>query len=217
MMVRSRARVIRDGDTTEIPADDLVPGDVVILESGDKVPADVRFLEVNDLHIDEASLTGESVPVRKQTARLSGEDLVPGDQSNMGFSGTYVTRGTGHAIVVGTGADTAFGRIADLVKAADHGQTPLQRKMRTFVRTLIGAILVVGGFNFVLGIYLGYEMSYSFLGAVSLVVAAIPEMLPALVTSVLALSSTVMAARKALASVPACFMAFATMLIASQA
>jgi P-type E1-E2 ATPase len=126
----------------------------------------------------------------KRCEALEGDNLVPGDQSNMGFSGTYVTRGTGHAIVVGTGADTVFGRIADMVKAADHGLTPLQRKMKHFVRTLIGAILVVGAFNFALGVYLGYAMSYSFLGAVSLVVAAIPEMLPALVTSILALSRT---------------------------
>ena len=197
MMVQE-ALVVRDGDQLRIHARDLVPGDIVVLESGDRIPADVRFVELNDLHVDEASLTGESIPVRKHTEALQGQDLVPGDQSNMGFSGTHVTRGTGQAVVVGTGTNTVFGRIADLVKTADHHLTPLQRKMKTFVRTLIGAILVVGGFNFTLGVYLGYQMSYSFLGAVSLVVAAIPEMLPALVTSVLALSSTVMASRKAL-------------------
>lgn len=197
MMVQE-ALVLRDSDQRRIDAKQLVPGDIVVLESGDRIPADVRFLELSDLHVDESSLTGESVPVMKRCEALEGDDLVPGDQSNMGFSGTHVTRGTGHAIVVGTGADTVFGRIADLVKAADHGLTPLQRKMKHFVRTLIGAILAVGAFNFALGVYLGYAMSYSFLGAVSLVVAAIPEMLPALVTSILALSSTIMAGRKAL-------------------
>jgi len=197
MMVQE-ALVVRAGDQRRIKARELVPGDLVVLESGDRIPADVRFFELNNLHVDESSLTGESVPVQKRTGALGGSDLVPGDQVNMGFSGTYVTRGTGDALVVGTGYDTVFGRIADLVKAADRAMTPLQRKMKAFVRTLIITILVVGAFNFALGIYLGYEMSYSFLGAVSLVVAAIPEMLPALVTSILALSSTIMAGRKAL-------------------
>jgi len=197
MMVQE-ALVVRAGDQRRIKARELVRGDLVVLESGDRIPADVRFFELNNLHVDESSLTGESVPVQKHSEALQGDDLVPGDQLNMGFSGTYVTRGTGQAFVVETGYNTVFGRIADLVKAADHALTPLQRKMKAFVRTLIITILVVGAFNFGLGIHLGYEMSYSFLGAVSLVVAAIPEMLPALVTSILALSSTIMAGRKAL-------------------
>jgi hypothetical protein len=123
---------------------------------------------------------------------------VPGDQRNIGFSGTYISQGGGVAVVVATGRNTAFGQIADMVKAAESTSTPLQRKMSEFVRSLIVAILAVGAFNFLYGLYLGYEMSYSFLGAVSLVVAAIPEMLPALVTSILALSGVVMARRKAL-------------------
>lgn len=197
MMVQE-ALVLRDNDQRRIAARELVPGDLVVLESGDRVPADLRFIETSDLHVDESSLTGESIPVVKTIDALQGENLVPGDQKNVGFSGTYITRGTARGIVVGTGANTVFGRIADLVKSADQGLTPLQRKMKEFVRSLIGAILVVGTFNFGLGIYLGYAISYSFLGAVSLVVAAIPEMLPALVTSILALSGTVMAGRKAL-------------------
>ncbi len=197
MMVQE-ALVLRAGDQRRIAARDLVPGDLVVLESGDRIPADLRFIETSDLHVDESSLTGESIPVVKKIEALEGQNLVPGDQKNMGFSGTYITRGTARGLVVGTGANTVFGRIADLVKSADQGLTPLQRKMKEFVRTLIIAILVVGGFNFGLGIYLGYAISYSFLGAVSLVVASIPEMLPALVTSILALSGTVMAGRKAL-------------------
>ena len=197
MMVQE-ALVIREDDQMRIPARELVPGDLVVLEGGDKIPADVRFYEVANIHVDESSLTGESVPVQKITAAVPGQDLVPGDQTNLGFSGTYLTQGTARAIVVETGINTVFGRIADMVKSADAGSTPLQRKMKEFVHTLIIAILVVGAFNFGYGIYLGYETSYSFLGAVSLVVAAIPEMLPALVTSVLALSGTVMAGRKAL-------------------
>ncbi len=197
MMVQE-ALVLRRNDQRRIPAKELVPGDLVILEGGDKIPADVRFVEVANIHVDESSLTGESVPVKKTIEALSGDDLVPGDQTNMGFSGTYLTQGTARAVVVETGMQTVFGRIADMVKAADVGLTPLQKKMKEFVHTLIIAILVVGAFNFGYGVYLGYSTSYSFLGAVSLVVAAIPEMLPALVTSILALSGVVMAGRKAL-------------------
>jgi calcium-translocating P-type ATPase len=197
MMVQE-CLVLRNGAQERIAARTLVPGDIVILEGGDKIPADVRFYEVNNIHVDESSLTGESVPVKKVIDALPHEDLVPGDQTNMGFSGTYLTQGTARGIVVETGTRTVFGRIADMVKAADAGLTPLQRKMQEFVRTLIIAILIVGAFNFVYGIYLGYAISYSFLGAVSLVVASLPSMLPALITSILALSGVVMAGRKAL-------------------
>jgi calcium-translocating P-type ATPase len=197
MMVQE-CLVVRDGVQRRIAARDLVPGDMVVLQAGDKIPADVRFLEVSNLHVDESSLTGESIPVQKKTEPLPGDDRVPGDQSNMGFSGTFLTQGTARTIVVEIGMTTVFGRIAAMVKAADSGSTPLQRKMQEFVRTLIIAILVVGAFNFGYGVYLGYDTAYSFLGAVSLVVAAIPEMLPALVTSILALSGVVMAGRKAL-------------------
>ena len=197
MMVQE-ALVLRDHDQRRIPARELVPGDVVVLESGDKVPADVRFLDVSNVYVDESSLTGESVPVAKNVDLLVGPSLVPGDQTNMGFSGTYVTRGAARAIVVETGRKTAFGHVADMVEATGSGATPLQRQIKEFVQTLIIAILVVGALNFVFGAWLGYAISYSFLGAVSLVVAAIPEMLPALVTSILALSGIRMAARKAL-------------------
>ena len=197
MMVQE-ALVVRAGDQKRIPARELVPGDLVVLESGDKIPADIRFQEIADIHVDEAALTGESIPVRKYPDAIPTSSLVPADQTNMGFSGTYVTRGTARAVVVNTGRNTVFGQIAEMVKAAETELSPLQRKMKAFVRTLIVAILIVGAFNFGLGIYLGYQASYSFLGAVSLVVAAIPEMLPALVTSILALSGVVMAGRNAL-------------------
>jgi calcium-translocating P-type ATPase len=197
MMVQE-CLVLRDGERERLPARELVPGDIVVLESGDKIPADLRFLDLSNLHADESSLTGESVPVKKTTDAMEGSDLVPGDQRNIGFSGTYISQGGGLAVVIATGRATAFGQIADMVTAAQQSSTPLQRKMREFVRSLISAILIVGAFNFLYGIYLGYETSYSFLGAVSLVVAAIPEMLPALVTSILALSGISMARRKAL-------------------
>ena len=197
MMVQE-CLVVRDGERARVASKTLVPGDIVVLDSGDKIPADLRFVDVSNLHADESSLTGESVPVMKSTQALEGDSLVPGDQRNIGFSGTYVSQGGGLAVVVATGRETAFGQIADMVKEAESSATPLQIKMREFVHSLILAILVVGAFNFAYGLYLGYAMSYSFLGAVSLVVAAIPEMLPALVTSILALSGVVMARRKAL-------------------
>lgn len=197
MMVQE-ALVIRGGSQRRVPAKELVPGDMVVLEGGDKIPADVRFFEESNIHVDESSLTGESIPIKKQLNSLNGENLVPGDQTNIGFSGTYLTQGTAKAMVVETGQHTVFGKIADMVKEADSGIAPLQKKMKDFVKTLIVAILLIGAFNFGYSIYLGYHISYSFLGAVSLVVAAIPEMLPTLVTSILALSAMVMASRKAL-------------------
>jgi magnesium-transporting ATPase (P-type) len=190
--------VVRDGEVRRLHSRELVPGDLLVLEGGDKIPADLRFIEVSSLSVDESSLTGESVPVPKSVQAIAGENLVPGDQRNMGFSGTFLTQGTARGIVVATGANTVFGQIAAMVKRADPGKTPLQRKTSEFVHTLIKAILVVGAFNFGLGIYLGYDLGYSFLGAVSLVVAAIPEMLPALITAILAVSGTLMAKRKAL-------------------
>jgi calcium-translocating P-type ATPase len=197
-MMVPECMVVRDGELMRLPSRELVPGDVVVLEGGDKIPADLRFIDTNGVYVDESSLTGESVPVQKTIAVVEGEQVVPGDQRNIGFSGTYLTRGTASGVVVETGDKTVFGRIADMVKTTDSGKTPLQRKMSEFVHTLVKAILLVGAFNFAYGLYLGFDMGYSFLGAVSLVVAAIPEMLPALVTAILALSGTIMASRKAL-------------------
>ena len=197
-MMVPECMVVRGGEVRRLPSRELVPGDILVLEGGDKIPADLRFIDVSGAHVDESSLTGESVPVPKSIQALAGENLVPGDQRNMGFSGTFLTQGTARGLVVAIGGDTVFGQIAALVKGADAGLTPLQRKMREFIHTLIKAILVVGAFNFLYGVYLGYDLGYSFLGAVSLVVAAIPEMLPALVTAILAVSGTLMASRKAL-------------------
>lgn len=197
-MLVQECMVLRDGTEQRIEASALVPGDVVLLEAGDKVPADVRFTRVSNLHADESALTGESVPVQKLAEAIEGEDLVPGDQRNVGFSGTFVTQGSSHAVVFATGAATAFGRIADLVRSAPVRPTPLQRKIGVFVRGLTIAIPLVGLVNFLYGLYLGFPLSYSFLGAVSLVVATIPAMLPALITSILALAAIVMASKKAL-------------------
>jgi magnesium-transporting ATPase (P-type) len=197
-MLVQECMVVRGGVEQQIAARELVPGDVVLLEAGDRIPADVRFTRVSNLHADESALTGESVPVQKLSGPLTGDDLVPGDQRNMGFSGTYVTQGSAHAVVHATGEETAFGRIADLVRSAEARPSPLQRKIRVFVRGLTIAIPLIGLCNFLYGLYLGFPLSYSFLGAVSLVVATIPAMLPALITSILALAAIVMANKKAL-------------------
>ncbi|MEX2365298.1 MAG: HAD-IC family P-type ATPase, partial [Pseudohongiellaceae bacterium] len=108
-MLVQECLVIRSGTERRLPARELVPGDVVVLEAGDKIPADIRFIRVSNLHADESSLTGESVPVQKITAALTGHDLVPGDQRNTGFSGTYISQGTAMAVVIATGNQTAFG------------------------------------------------------------------------------------------------------------
>jgi calcium-translocating P-type ATPase len=190
--------VIREGVQRRLLSTELVPGDVIVLESGDRVPADVRLLRASNFHIDESSLTGESVPVRKHADALQGERLVPGDQRNIGFSGTFVTQGSALALVFATGSQTVFGQIADSVAHTVALKTPLQRQLQRFIHTLIVVIGLLGLANFAWGLYVGYPAAYSFMGAVALVVAAIPEMLPALVTSILALAGLAMARRKAL-------------------
>lgn len=197
-MLVEHCMVLRAKEQHRLPARELVPGDIILLKAGDKIPADVRFIRISSLYVDESSLTGESMPVEKITDAISGDNLVPGDQRNTGFSGTFVTQGTATAVVIATGNSTVFGHIANLVKTAGIKRTPLQQKLNAFVRSLIIAVLIVGTLNFFYTLYLGFSISYGFLGAVSLVVASIPEMLPALVTSILALSGVLMAKRNAL-------------------
>ena len=215
-MMVPECMVLRDQGLVRMPSKDLVPGDIVELEGGDKIPADVRFIRLRNAQVDESSLTGESVPVTKTITPIEGDQVVPGDQKNMGFSGTYLTQGTAKAVVVEIGDKTIFGEIAGMVKAAAAHSTPLQRKLSRFIKTLIVAIMTIGAVNFVVGIYLGYQISYSLLGAISLVVAAIPEMLPALVTAVLAKSSNAMARQNAIvANLPAAETLGATSVICS--
>jgi calcium-translocating P-type ATPase len=197
-MMLSKCLVLRNGELIQIYSTELVPGDIINLETGDKIPADVRFIQTSNLHVDESSLTGESNAVLKNTNVIDSEDIVPGDQLNIGFSGTNVVQGIGKAIVVEIGVNTEFGKIASMVANTKGNKTPLQKKMAEFIKTLIKAILLIGVVSFGYGVYLGFEASYSFLGAVSLVVAAIPEMLPALLTAILALAGTIMAKNKAL-------------------
>jgi len=190
---------LRDGETRDIPSRELVPGDVVILEEGDRLPADLHLFYARNLYADEAALTGESVPVHKDTKPLSKPALPPADQYNMAFSGTFITRGSGRGIVVGTGADTEIGRIANLMKETPRAvSAPLIRKVAQFTRVLIIAVLCLAVLNLVIGVVLGYDLIYSFLASVSLAVAAIPEGLPAILTIALAAGARAMVRRNAL-------------------
>ena len=197
-MMVPESTVLRDGKRQVIPARELVPGDVVFLEGGDKVPADLRLFSLKNLHMDEAALTGESVPVAKVDSHIARPNLSPGDQRCMAFGGTFATQGRGTGIVVATGEQTEFGRIAKLMKETRKITTPLMRKIAAFTRFLIFAVLALAMVNFILGVIFKYDLVYSFLASVSLAVAAIPEMLPAIVVAILALAAVAMAKRNAL-------------------
>jgi len=196
-MMVPNATVIRDGTKTVVPARELVPGDVVLLEGGDRVPADLRLFYAKNLSADEAAITGESVPAGKNTDPVMEEATIA-DRKCMLFSGTFVTKGMGSGIVVGTGEETEIGRIAKLIKETEKIVTPLTRKMAEFTRFLVIAILLITALNFVLAVWFGYDLVYAFLASVSMAVAAIPEGLPAVVTMALAFGVTAMARRNAI-------------------
>jgi cation-transporting ATPase F len=191
------ARVLRDGTRTTIAAAELVPGDIVLLDAGDRVPADLRLLHSHELQADEAMLTGESLPVTKQSHVLPA-DTVLAERSNMLFSGTLVTRGQGRALVVATGMDTETGRISSLVAAAPELSTPFTRKVARMSRVLLYVILALAGMTFAVGWLRGEPAFDMFMAAVAMAVGAIPEGLPAAVTVVLAIGVKRMAARRAI-------------------
>lgn len=191
------AKVIRNGHVKSIPAPELVPGDIIILEAGDFVPADARLIETANLKIEEAALTGESVPVEKTTVVLA-EELPLGDQKNLAFMGTVVTYGRGKAVVTATGMKTEIGRIADLLKQAVPEPTPLQQRLAEFGKYLGTLALAVCALIFVLGWLRGEDLTMMFLTSISLAVAAIPEGLPAIVTIVLAIGVQRLAKQRAI-------------------
>jgi magnesium-transporting ATPase (P-type) len=197
-MMTQECTMLRDGEKKVMPARELVPGDVVLLEGGDKVPADLRLFYAKNMNADEAALTGESVPVKKNVEPISKPDLSPADQCCMAFSGTFITRGSGQGIVVGTGEHAEIGRIAELMKATRKITTPLMRKMADFTRFLVIAILAIAFLNFILAVLFGFPLEDSFLASVALAVAAIPEGLPAILTITLAFGVTAMASKNAL-------------------
>ncbi len=195
-MVRTEARVVRDGRARTVASDELVPGDLVRVEAGDKVPADLRLLGHAELHVDESALTGESVPVVKDEVALPPDTAVA-DRRNMLYSGTLVTHGTGSAIVVATGAQTELGEIHRLVGAADVLATPLTRKLAGFSQVLTVVILALAVVTFVVGVAHGEKAAEMLTAAVALAVGAIPEGLPAAVTITLAIGVGRMARKRA--------------------
>lgn len=188
--------VKRDGEWVKIPSAEVVPGDVVRIESGDRIGADIRLLQTNELRVDEASLTGESVPVHKKSQSLTSEELEIGDQENMLFMGTMITQGNGQGIVVGTGMKTEMGKIAHLLQTTETLVTPLQLRLEQLGKMLIAVALLLTALVVVIGLLQGHELNTMFLSGVSLAVAAIPEGLPAIVTVALALGVQRMIKRK---------------------
>lgn len=222
-MSTPNAHVRRDGQVVEIPSTQLVKGDIVLLEAGDVVPADLRLVLAKNLKIEEAALTGESVPVEKKSKVIEADDVALGDRINMAYSNTNVTYGRGEGVVVATAMDTEVGKIATMLNNADETDTPLKANLNQLGKTLTLMILGICAFVCVVGIFtkqgtmpfdkLAIEM---FLVAVSLAVAAIPEGLPAIVTIILALGTKNMAKHKAIVrKLPAVETLGATDIIAS--
>ncbi|WP_019628645.1 cation-transporting P-type ATPase [Thioalkalivibrio sp. AKL10] len=197
-MLSPRAQVLRDGQRRSIPAEELVPGDIVYLQAGDRVPADLRLTGAHNMRIDEAALTGESVASDKQTDPVQAEaDL--GDRRCMAYSGTLVAFGQGRGVVIGTGADTEIGRISTMIGEVETLTTPLLRQIAQFGRWLSVAIGILAAATFAFGFWVrDYDLVETFLAAVSLAVAAIPEGLPAIMTITLAIGVQRMAARHAI-------------------
>ncbi len=200
------ARVLRGGHTLAVTASKIVPGDIVLLEAGDNIPADLRLLETANLSIEEASLTGESVPVQKDATEIAGEHAVLGDRHNMAYSSTVATYGRGKAVVVATGMQTEIGKIAEQLQSTEIEETPLQESLNELGRMLSIAALIICGIIFALGAVqalrhgeeLIVALEESFLIAISLAIAAVPEGLPAVVTINLAIGMREMIQRNAL-------------------
>ena len=197
-MVVPRARVVREGKEKEIPSEDLVPGDIVLVASGGKVPADLRLFKTTELKIEEASLTGESVPVEKRFRSIQEENLTPGDQTNMAFMGTIVVSGRGRGIVVETGIRSILGQIAREVGELSVTATPLQQKIVKFSHFIGLLVLGSAAAIFMLGFFLGMTIAEIFKIAVAASVAAIPEGLPIVVTITMAIGISRMAKRNAI-------------------
>ena len=193
-----RADVVRGGETRTIASREVVPGDIVVLTSGARVPADLRLLQVLDLDLDESLLTGESLPVRKSTDAVRTASVLPGDQVNMAFAGTTVTRGRGRGIVVRTGAETELGRIATTMRELGETTTPLQEKMKRFGNQIGLLILVLATVVAMIGLARSIPPGEILLAAVAMAVSAVPEGLPVVLTLTFAIGIRRMARRHAI-------------------
>jgi Ca2+-transporting ATPase len=197
-MAAPTAAVLRDGMEVKIPAQDLVPGDVIILHTGDRVPADARLLEAINLQVEEAALTGESIPVEKHIKTLDMDDLPIGDRKNMVYAGTAVTYGRGSALVVATAMQTEFGKIAQMLQNVETVRTPLQQNLDKVGTVLARAAFVIVAIIVTLGLVRGQPFVEMLIFGIALAVAVVPEALPAVVTISLAIGVQRMVKRNAL-------------------
>ncbi|MCK5287064.1 MAG: HAD-IC family P-type ATPase, partial [Thermodesulfovibrionia bacterium] len=197
-MIIPKARVIRDRKEKEIKSEGLVPGDIVLIASGGKVPADLRLFSTIELKVQEAALTGESMPVEKVPLAIKAENLTPGDQKNMVFLGTIVVSGRARGIVVETGKQTILGQIAEQVREVTPVKTPLQNRLEKFAKLIGLFILGISAFILGAGVLLGEKLSDMFLIAIATAVSAIPEGLPVAVTIAMAIGVARMARRNAI-------------------
>lgn len=206
-MTKATSKVIRDGQIQIVKSEDLVVGDVIVLEAGDAIPADCRILESHSLKVEEAAITGESVPVNKIADILmlseTSREVPLGDRTNMLYSGSTIVYGRGKAVIVSTGMDTEMGKIADALAQTDNQETPLQKKMAELSKTLTKLVIGISIFVFIFtlirnGAFAGDVILDTFLVAIALAVAAIPEGLPAVITIILSIGVTSMSKRHAL-------------------
>ncbi len=196
-MMKATARVRRDGAESQIPAEQVVVGDVVVIAAGDEVPADGRIIAASALQIDESALTGESVPAAKDAGTLSGE-LGPGEQANMAFMNTPVTHGSGIVIITGTGAGTELGKISGMLAATEREESPLTKELNTLTLWIAAAAGLTMIVMFILGRQRGLAWDALFVSAVSLAIAAIPEALPTVSQTILSIGGVDLAKRNAI-------------------
>ena len=189
--------VLRNGKKEEVMAKDLVPGDIIYLEAGNIIPADVRFIKEHEIEVDESALTGESIPVDKDSSYVGVNDVPLGERKNQGYSSTIITNGTAVALVIGTGMNTEIGTIAKLLDT-DNTETPLKEKLNHIGKVLSIIGILVSIFIFILGLYHGQNLIDILMISISLAISVIPEGLPATVTVVMALGVERMAKKKAL-------------------
>ncbi|MEJ2066516.1 MAG: HAD-IC family P-type ATPase, partial [Deltaproteobacteria bacterium] len=196
-MAAPTASVLRAGEEQEIDARELVPGDIIVLRTGDRIPADARIIEAANLKADEASLTGESMPVEKSSVLLEG-DVEVADRKNIVYMGTVVVYGRGMGVVVATGMKTEFGTIAQMLQAVEVSKTPLQENLDRIGKGIAVGALALCFLLFVIGILRGHPVMEMLIWGISLAVAAVPEALPAVVTIGLAIGVQRMVKRHAL-------------------